>query len=266
LNVERPTVEEFILIGLSYAKGEGGMQSRRRDYTPTPNGPNTAPADGRVRVGLWRPGTPSSVTMNIRTPGGAVIDSEPTGTCCVGTACSITTQAACGGTFKLIGGSCTPNPCVEPPRGACCRNDGVCRFSTEANCGVEANGVYLGDGTSCLPNPCPSAGACCTGTSCTTVLQASCSGSFLGSGTSCSPNPCSGSCCIGTACTSTYASCCPGTFTPGASCSPNPCEVGACCCGANCALTTAAACSGPTSAFSGAGTACAPYSATAPCC
>lgn len=45
LNVERPTVEEFILIGLSYAKGEGGMQSRRRDYTPTPNGPSTAPAD-----------------------------------------------------------------------------------------------------------------------------------------------------------------------------------------------------------------------------
>jgi len=44
LNVERPTVEEFILIGLSYAKGEGGMQSRRRDYTPTPNGPSTAPA------------------------------------------------------------------------------------------------------------------------------------------------------------------------------------------------------------------------------
>ena len=45
LNVERPTVEEFILVGLSYAKGEGGMQSRRRDYTPTPNGPSTAPAD-----------------------------------------------------------------------------------------------------------------------------------------------------------------------------------------------------------------------------
>ncbi len=45
LNVERPAVEEFILVGLSYAKGEGGMQSRRRDYTPTPNGPSTAPAD-----------------------------------------------------------------------------------------------------------------------------------------------------------------------------------------------------------------------------
>jgi uncharacterized protein len=34
LNTERPTIEEFILVGLSYAKGEGGMQSRRRDYTP----------------------------------------------------------------------------------------------------------------------------------------------------------------------------------------------------------------------------------------
>lgn len=45
LNVERPTLEEFILVGLSYAKGEGGAQSRRRDYTPTPNGPSTAPKD-----------------------------------------------------------------------------------------------------------------------------------------------------------------------------------------------------------------------------
>ena len=35
LNVKKPKVEEFILIGLSYAKGETGMVSRRRDYTPT---------------------------------------------------------------------------------------------------------------------------------------------------------------------------------------------------------------------------------------
>lgn len=44
LNVDRPQVEEFILVGLSYAKGEGGMESRRRDYTPTPNGSIDAPA------------------------------------------------------------------------------------------------------------------------------------------------------------------------------------------------------------------------------
>lgn len=45
LNIERATLDEFILVGLSYAKGEGGAQSRRRDYTPTPNGPSTAPRD-----------------------------------------------------------------------------------------------------------------------------------------------------------------------------------------------------------------------------
>lgn len=35
LNVEGPAVEEFILVGLSYALGDEGMTSRRRDYTPT---------------------------------------------------------------------------------------------------------------------------------------------------------------------------------------------------------------------------------------
>lgn len=45
LNVGRAQIEEFILVGLSYANGEDGMQSRRRDYTPTPNGPTDASAD-----------------------------------------------------------------------------------------------------------------------------------------------------------------------------------------------------------------------------
>ncbi|CAB3849045.1 Ferri-bacillibactin esterase BesA [Achromobacter animicus] len=43
LNVEGPQIEEFILVGLSYGKGEEGGVSRQRDYTPTPNGPSTAP-------------------------------------------------------------------------------------------------------------------------------------------------------------------------------------------------------------------------------
>ncbi|HEV2511075.1 MAG TPA: alpha/beta hydrolase-fold protein [Bosea sp. (in: a-proteobacteria)] len=38
LNGEGPKVEEFILVGLSYANGEDGAASRRRDYTPTPKG------------------------------------------------------------------------------------------------------------------------------------------------------------------------------------------------------------------------------------
>ena len=45
LNVEGRKIDDFILVGLSYAKGEGGMQSRRRDYTPTANGPSGSPAD-----------------------------------------------------------------------------------------------------------------------------------------------------------------------------------------------------------------------------
>ncbi|TQN60563.1 alpha/beta hydrolase [Agrobacterium tumefaciens] len=44
LNVEGPRIEEFILVGLSYGKGEDGKVSRQRDYTPTSNGPKSAPA------------------------------------------------------------------------------------------------------------------------------------------------------------------------------------------------------------------------------
>lgn len=44
MNGEGPRVEEFILVGLSYAKGEGSMASRRRDYTPTAKGASDAPA------------------------------------------------------------------------------------------------------------------------------------------------------------------------------------------------------------------------------
>ncbi len=35
-------LEDFILVGLSYGKGDTPQQSRRRDYTPTPNGPRSA--------------------------------------------------------------------------------------------------------------------------------------------------------------------------------------------------------------------------------
>jgi len=42
VNLEGPVIEEFILIGLSYARGDDGRVSRNRDYTPTPNGPTSA--------------------------------------------------------------------------------------------------------------------------------------------------------------------------------------------------------------------------------
>lgn len=42
MNLNGPVIEEFILIGLSYSRGDDGKVSRNRDYTPTPNGPSNA--------------------------------------------------------------------------------------------------------------------------------------------------------------------------------------------------------------------------------
>lgn len=42
LNGEGPAIEDFILVGLSYGRGENGMASRRRDYTPTSAGSHDA--------------------------------------------------------------------------------------------------------------------------------------------------------------------------------------------------------------------------------
>jgi len=42
LNLDGPAIVEFILVGLSYPKGENGVVSRNRDYTPTANGPRRA--------------------------------------------------------------------------------------------------------------------------------------------------------------------------------------------------------------------------------
>ncbi|WP_309629298.1 alpha/beta hydrolase-fold protein [Brevundimonas sp.] len=42
VNLDGPVIEEFILVGLSYSRGDTGTVSRNRDYTPTPNGPRRA--------------------------------------------------------------------------------------------------------------------------------------------------------------------------------------------------------------------------------
>jgi len=42
-------LEDFILVGLSYAKGDTPVYSRRRDYTPTPRGPRDAEPDDSGR-------------------------------------------------------------------------------------------------------------------------------------------------------------------------------------------------------------------------
>ncbi|MCZ8087590.1 MAG: hypothetical protein O9257_09710 [Brevundimonas sp.] len=50
LNLDGPAIEEFILVGLSYAKGDSGMVSRNRDYTPpTARAARPPPCTGAVR-------------------------------------------------------------------------------------------------------------------------------------------------------------------------------------------------------------------------
>ena len=44
--------------------------------------------------------------------------------------------------------------CTPPATGACCRAGGVCEILTASACAT-ALGTYMGDNTSCTPNPCP---------------------------------------------------------------------------------------------------------------
>lgn len=41
VNLDGPVIEDFILVGLSYARNEGGTASRSRDYTPIPCRPES---------------------------------------------------------------------------------------------------------------------------------------------------------------------------------------------------------------------------------
>ena len=78
----------------------------------------------------------------------------------------------------------TPPP---PPEGSCCTGFS-CQVVTEAECtGLE--GAYGGNDTSCEPNPCDPAGACCASDGeCTDTIQSLCQGSgglFQSPGSAC---------------------------------------------------------------------------------
>jgi hypothetical protein len=153
----------------------------------------TAPAAGLVQIGLWRPGTPTSISMIAPTPGGATTGTPSTGPCCVGQACSITTQAGCTGTFGVIGATCAGNSPCPPITGACCDTNGSCTLQTLATC-LSASGLaYQGDNTVCATTTCPQpTGACCAaGGVCTVGTQAACGANvYLGNGTTCSASTC----------------------------------------------------------------------------
>jgi hypothetical protein len=82
-----------------------------------------------------------------------------------------------------------------PQQAACCFPSGACQILTQAGC-LNSGGIYLGDGTVCIPNPCPppGQGACCLpDNSCVLLTGEQCSqqqGHYLGEGLPCVPDPC----------------------------------------------------------------------------
>ncbi len=79
--------------------------------------------------------------------------------------CTETTLDGCSGTFQGYGTDCDPNPCPTPPppTGACCVGTD-CSITTEDDC-TGMGGTYQGDDTTCDPNPCEGVipSPCCDG-------------------------------------------------------------------------------------------------------
>jgi len=143
----------------------------------------TAPGNGQIQIGLFRPGTPTTLSIPVRTPGGATTGVPATAPCCVAGICTLTTQAACSGAFGTIGATCSPDPCLT---GSCCTVAGGCSDTTQSGCTSTWN-----SGGTCTPNPCPApTGACCTAGACAITTAAACSGTYRGNGVACTANLC----------------------------------------------------------------------------
>lgn len=234
----------------------------------------------------------------------------PTGACCLSVisptagGCTITTQAACHGQWKGPNTTCGADTCA--PRGACCYNSStstatVCAILTHAQC-TARNGSFRGNGSSCVPFPCPQPvrGACCVsaagtnGVVCIFITQAECTarhGHYRGDNVACTNTTCpqptpTGACCIAAAVTPfvcqvlTQAACTTanGTYRGhGTNCSGDICVPRGACCNpslstnvSNCMITTQAVCTrlGGTWTSGGvcAATTCPPPPARGACC
>ena len=140
------------------------------------------------------------------------------GPCCTPNgSCIVTTEWRCTGSDGSAGlgawlgyaGGCDPNPCPMPPAsGACCDLGGVCQVMVDCLCSCSGR-LYLGDGTTCDPNPCLDvvSGACCVEDEdcrlAPSELCTSLGGVYKGDESVCDPDPCNGN---------------PGAAIPGACC------------------------------------------------
>ncbi len=187
--------------------------------------------------------------------------------CCAGGTCTVIPTAQCAGISFTT--ACTPTLCA----GACCLPDGSCQIRNFGDC----PGGWLGLGSTCSSNPCPSpVGACCTqaGT-CILLRQNLCTlpgEVWLGAQTTCNADPCRlAACCTSTGgCSVTRRDQCDipfqsfwlGNIGGSTTCSPNTCtaQVGACCAfqSNTCTLQLGVWCSGGGQQYRGGGTTCSP--------
>jgi hypothetical protein len=200
--------------------------------------------------------------------------------------------ATATGTYYLIVDAFTSNGGADftlewsitcpPPTGACCHQDGSCTITAQADC----DGMWMGPGIVCDPNPCPQVpAACCFSDGRCQILTAqecTMAGGMGGFGLLCDPNPCTQppvACCYQDGhCEFITADDCvrlggmPQGF--GSVCDPNPCpqpSMACCFTDGHCEYVTEARCLELGGAPQGLGTLCDPNlcqqpPATGACC
>jgi hypothetical protein len=165
-----------------------------------------------------------------------------------------------------------------PPTGACCVAE-VCEIQSQSDC-EGSGGVFIGDFSTCSPNPCYGlSGACCLPNGlCVYVSLQSCEDNgwdYVGHGVPCDPDPClpQGACCFadGTCLREIEEDCGTGDGTylgDDSECNPNPCpQPGACCVeGGGCQILLASECDAIQGIFQGEGSSCNPNPCTGACC
>ncbi len=116
------------------------------------------------------------------------------GACCVDGDCSVTTEAACAGTYAGDGTTCEDVVCEQPTQACCFEETGGCLDLTESDCNL-VGGIPGGVGTTCATHVCFPVGACCLPDgSCADGLTpdecAAMNGAFQGDGTDCASTTC----------------------------------------------------------------------------
>ncbi len=116
------------------------------------------------------------------------------GACCVDGDCTVTTEAACAGTYAGDGTTCEDVVCEQPTQACCFEETSGCLDLTEADCNL-VGGVPGGVGSACATHVCFPVGSCCLPDgSCADGLTpdecAAMNGAFQGDGSTCATTTC----------------------------------------------------------------------------